>query len=78
VGRCGWTADKQRQYRPVAGAENVVMGAGVGCRAEFGDRSYLAPGYVDLTRCELADLLRGEGMSAKGGVPLADLDRVLD
>lgn len=54
------------------------MGAGVGCRAEFGDRSYLAPGYVDLTRCELADLLRGEGMSAKGGVPLADLDRVLD
>ena len=34
--------------------------------------------HVDVTRSELADFVLGKGVPAKGGGPLADLDRVLD
>ena len=34
--------------------------------------------HVDLTRSELADFVLGKGVPAKGGGPLAELDRVLD
>jgi linear primary-alkylsulfatase len=34
--------------------------------------------HVDLTRRELADFVLGQGMPAKGGGPLAELDRVMD
>jgi alkyl sulfatase BDS1-like metallo-beta-lactamase superfamily hydrolase len=36
------------------------------------------PRHVDLTRSELADFVAGKGAPAKGGQPLAELDRVLD
>jgi hypothetical protein len=34
--------------------------------------------HVDVTRPELADFVLGKGAPAKGGEPLAELDRVLD
>jgi alkyl sulfatase BDS1-like metallo-beta-lactamase superfamily hydrolase len=34
--------------------------------------------HVKLTRSELADFVLGKGVPAKGGGPLAELDRVLD
>jgi len=34
--------------------------------------------HVDVTRPELANFVRGKGAPAKGGEPLAELDRVLD
>ena len=34
--------------------------------------------HVDVTRSELADFVVGKGAPAKGGGPLAELDRVLD
>ncbi len=34
--------------------------------------------HVELTRSELADFVLGKGVPAKGGGPLAELDRVLD
>jgi len=37
-----------------------------------------APTHVDLTRRELADFVLGKGVPAKGGGPLAELDRVMD
>jgi hypothetical protein len=34
--------------------------------------------HVELTRSELADFVLGKGVPAKGGGPMAELDRVLD
>ena len=36
------------------------------------------PRHVDVTPSELADFVLGKGVPAKGGEPLAELDRVLD
>jgi len=42
------------------------------------DADSKAAAHVDVTRRELADFVVGKGVPAKGGGPLADLDRVLD
>jgi alkyl sulfatase BDS1-like metallo-beta-lactamase superfamily hydrolase len=62
-------AEGDQQIRRVELRNSVLVISPVACR---GAR------HVDVTRSELADFVLGKGAPAKGGEPLAELDRVLD
>jgi alkyl sulfatase BDS1-like metallo-beta-lactamase superfamily hydrolase len=63
------TAEGDPQIRRVELRNSVLV---------ISDADSKAAKHIDVTRTELADFVLGKGAPAKGGEPLAELDRVLD
>jgi alkyl sulfatase BDS1-like metallo-beta-lactamase superfamily hydrolase len=63
------TAEGDPQIRRIELRNSVLV---------ISDADSKAAKHVDVTRSELADFVVGKGAPAKGGEPLAELDRVLD